>query len=298
MRISKLGTYTVEQYTSPNRGGSMSSHRGLVQHVAEGTYRGTISWQMNPDQRYSDGTKVNTCSTWIVGKSEGEIAQMVDTSEIAWCQRSGSRDWLSVEYAGYHTEALTPWQIKATALLLDWCNNIYKIPIQIATSPAGYGLGHHSMDRENLGEEWGHEDCPGSKIIAQKPLIISTAKGYQVMSEEITAVDKLFWIEVAYRASAILFDYDKTGPWTDPRDGKTVRDEPNNLKKRMLAEHAEVMAKLDAIMERQEQVLTEEQIQRIAAAVIAADNPLGEKDAPVIVSAVKQALREGTESDQ
>jgi len=175
MRWTSLGGYPVEQHNSPNRGGAMSGHRGAVAHHAEGTYSGTISWQMNPDQRYSDGTSVTTSSTWIVGKNTGEIAQMVDTDEIAWCQRSGSRDWLSIEYAGYHGDPLTAWQIEATALILVRLHEAYGIPIQVANDPSGRGLGHHSMDREWLGEEWGHEDCPGDKTIAQKPAIVARA---------------------------------------------------------------------------------------------------------------------------
>jgi len=174
-RWTSLGGYPVEQHNSPNRGGAMSGHRGAVAHHAEGTYSGTISWQMNPDQRYSDGTSVTTSSTWIVGKNTGEIAQMVDTDEIAWCQRSGSRDWLSIEYAGYHGDPLTAWQIEATALILVRLHEAYGIPIQVAADPSGRGLGHHSMDREWLGEEWGHEDCPGDKTIAQKPAIVARA---------------------------------------------------------------------------------------------------------------------------
>lgn len=174
-RWTTLGGYPVKQYQSPNRGGAMDGHRGVVCHIAEGTYLGTISWQMNPDQTYASGGTVTTCSTWIVGKQRGEIAQMVDTDEIAWCQRSGSRTWLSIEFAGYNTGALTEWQIEAAALILAAVHEHYGVPLQVAPDPSVRGLGHHSMDREWLGEEWGHDDCPGPQIIAQKPQIVAQA---------------------------------------------------------------------------------------------------------------------------
>lgn len=202
-RWTTLGGYPVKQYNSPNRGGAMSGHRGVVEHIAEGTYLGTISWQMNPDQRYSDGTSVNTCSTWIVGKNTGEIAQMVDTDEIAWCQRSGSRDWLSIEFAGYHTQPLTAWQIEAAALILAKVHEVYGVPIQVATDPSMRGLGHHSMDRESLGEEWGHEDCPGQQIIAQKPQVV--ARALDIAGDDMQLTDKLSDTTGAYQGYSINY---------------------------------------------------------------------------------------------
>ena len=57
----------------------------------------------------------------------------------------------------------------------------------------------------------------------------------------------------------------------------------------------ELRAEVKALSEKAP-VLTDEQVDRIAAAVIAApDTPLGDADKPVIVAALKQALREGAE---
>lgn len=219
MRWTTLGGYPVKQYNSPNRGGAMSGHRGVVCHVAEGTYAGTIAWQMNPDQEYADGTNVNTCSTWIIGKNAGEIAQMVDTDEIAWCQRSGSRDWLSIEFAGYHTQALTAWQIEAAALVLAAVHEHYGVPLQVAPDPSVRGLGHHSMDREALGEEWGHEDCPGPKIIAQKPQIVARAIEIKNGDDGMAPIDEqaLIW-----RVEAIFYGRDEVngGPHKGTPNGK------------------------------------------------------------------------------
>lgn len=175
-RIQQLGGHPIEQHSSPNAGGTMSGHKGLVLHIAQGTYRGTIAWQMNPDQRYASGGSTTTSSTWIVGRQEGEWAQMVDTDRIAWCQRGGSRDWLSVELAGYAPAAPSPWQIEACAQLLAWAHRRYGVPLAVADHPGERGLGHHSMDREWLGEEWGHDSCPGTGVIAAKSAIVARAK--------------------------------------------------------------------------------------------------------------------------
>lgn len=168
--------YTIERYTSPNRGGAMSDHKGPVLHIAEGSYRGTISWQMNPNQQYADGTKVTTSSSWIVGRIPGEIAEMGDQDNIAWCQRSGSRTRSSIELAGHAPDAPSAWQVEACAHILAWEHRTYGVPLAVAHDPSEEGLGHHSMDREGLGEEWGHDSCPGSGVINAKSAIVARAK--------------------------------------------------------------------------------------------------------------------------
>ncbi|MFI6757690.1 N-acetylmuramoyl-L-alanine amidase [Micromonospora sp. NPDC050417] len=143
----------------------MIEHRGLVLHIAEGYFEGTIAWQKNPSSRVS--------SHFVVAK-DGRIAQMVDTDIRSWAQRSGNPTWLSVENEGFVPGALTAQQVEANARLLVRANQIYDVPLQIATSPSGRGLGHHSMGAEN-GVDWGHPQCPGPAIIAQKPDIVARA---------------------------------------------------------------------------------------------------------------------------
>lgn len=175
-RVRTLAGRPIEQHSSPNQGGAMDDCRGVVLHIAEGSYRGTISWQLNPDQRYANGDSVTTCSTWIVGRAEGEWAQMVDTTKIAWCQRSGSRTWLSIELAGHAPAAPSAWQIEACAQLLAWAHREHNVPLAVADHPGERGLGHHSMDREAMGEEWGHDSCPGTGVIAAKAAIVKRAQ--------------------------------------------------------------------------------------------------------------------------
>lgn len=162
-------------FGTSHHGGAMNSHRGLVVHIAEGFYEGTIAWQRNAPE----GKRVS--SHFIVAR-DGRCAQMVDTDDQAWAQKAGNADWLSVECEGFTTgsslhashpgwERLTAQQIDKIAHLLAKTHGQYKVPIQVATSPSGLGLGHHSMG----GVAWGHLDCPGSPIIAQKPTIVSRA---------------------------------------------------------------------------------------------------------------------------
>jgi hypothetical protein len=158
---------------SPNISeGKQTEVRGLVVHIAEGWYEGTISWQKNPSADVS--------SHFIVSRA-GKIAQMVDTADAAWTQRSGNGEWMSVECEGFTKgnkrnpggwESLSDAQIDAIARLLLRCHTSYSVPLQATSSATGRGLGHHSMG----GESWGHLDCPGPPIIAQKNTIVSRAQ--------------------------------------------------------------------------------------------------------------------------
>lgn len=150
----------------------MSGHRGLVVHIAEGYYTGTIAWQQGDN---------SVSSHFIVGRS-GQCSQMVDTTSEAWAQRVGNAQWLSVECEGFTAanslhkthpgwEKLSDQQVDRVARLLVKAHKSYGVPLQLATSPGGSGLGHHSM-----GKDWGHQDCPGNPIIGQKPAILARAR--------------------------------------------------------------------------------------------------------------------------
>lgn len=151
-------------------GGDLAVHRGLVVHIAEGTYAGTIAWQQGNN---------NVSSHFIVGRA-GECSQMVDTDRRAWTQRDGNGSWLSVECAGFTKasphyragwERLTREQITRIAQLLAKAHQQYGVPLVVTSDPDGRGLGHHSMG----GDAWGHRACPGAPIIGQKSLIVAAA---------------------------------------------------------------------------------------------------------------------------
>jgi hypothetical protein len=181
-----------------NVGGPMVEQRGLVIHIAEGTYEGTIAWQKNPAAQVS--------SHFVVGK-DGHIAQVVDTATTAWTQRLGNGHWLSVENEGYSTGPLTPAQVEANARLFAYGHKALGWPLQLATSPSGRGLGHHSMGAES-GVDWGHSECPGAAIKAQKPAILARAiqivNGSSTVEEEdMTPEEHALLSAMAWRVDAL-----------------------------------------------------------------------------------------------
>lgn len=162
MRWTDIATWVGP---SPNQGGPLTRHDGVVLHIAAGTFQGTIAWQRNP--------AADVSSHFIVSKT-GQVAQMVDTDVIAFTQRSGNSAWLSIENAGFLPDALTPQQLEANARILARAHRVYGVPLQVTNTPATRGLGHHSMGSEN-GYDWGHPQCPGAAIRAQKPAIVVRA---------------------------------------------------------------------------------------------------------------------------
>lgn len=162
---------------TPNRNaGGMVEYRGLVLHIASGFYDGTIAWQHN--------SNANVSSHFIVAR-DGRCVQMVDTADVAWAERAGNAHWLSVELEGFAPEdslhathqgweIATPQQVEVCARILAKMHAVYGVPLQLASSPSGQGLGHHSMGAES-GVDWGHSLCPGVAIKAQKPAILARA---------------------------------------------------------------------------------------------------------------------------
>ena len=160
-----------------NYSGSMIEVRGLVLHIAEGSYRGTINWQNNPASDVS--------SHFIFGLNEGERAQMLDTNVTAWTQANGNGHWVSVENAGFHYDQFTPAQIEANAQLYAWLHEVYNVPMQLTDSPSGSGLGWHGMG----GASWGgHPDCPGPANVALRGTILARAQEI-LNGDDMTASD-------------------------------------------------------------------------------------------------------------
>lgn len=179
-----------DQY--PNEGDDrMREQRGLVIHIAEGYFEGTISYQKNP--------AANVSSHFVLSNgargqgADGELAQIVDTDITAWTQRSGNGHWLSVECAGFTPHPLTAAQCESVAQLLARAHREYGVPLQLATNPDGRGLGHHSMGCNWPGGAWGHCDCPGPAIIAQKPAILARAIEIVNGANDMEQTDKLVY---------------------------------------------------------------------------------------------------------
>ncbi len=146
-----------------NYDGPTQETRGLVLHIAQGSFEGTISWQRNPD---------SDVSSHFVHGLDGEKAQMLDTAVTAWTQGAGNGHWVSVENAGFYTNQFTPAQIEANAQLFAWLMLTHGVPATLADNPAGRGLGWHGMG----GVAWGnHPLCPGPANVALRSTILARA---------------------------------------------------------------------------------------------------------------------------
>lgn len=165
-----------------NYNGPAVEQRGLIEHIAEGSYLGTISWQRNPVSRVSSHFVIG-----LGGFRTGEVSQLLDTSITAWTQGAGNGFWVSVENAGWHTGQLTADQVEANAQLYAWLMLTHGAPATLAGNPNGRGLGWHGMG----GAAWGnHPLCPGPANVALLPTIL--ARAVQIVNGEGSDMQKYF----------------------------------------------------------------------------------------------------------
>ncbi len=254
--------------------GGMVEWRGLVVHIAQGSYEGTIAWQRNPDANVS---------SHFVTDYDGKIAQMVDTADAAWTQRAGNGHWLSVENAGFTPNPLTGAQLDANARLLARMHLVYGVPLQVAGDPDGYGLGHHSMGCNWPAGAWGHCDCPGPAIIAQKQPIVDRARELLGMPDvnDLYAwqrIEAITYLQDAFSGAGGFADLPTKGskvPFTTALD--------------------EIRAGVRTLIDRPPAAFTTEQVTamagQVAAALVAAeDNPLTDAELAAVAAKVKQVL--------
>jgi len=158
---------------TPNRTtGGMVESRGLVIHIMQGSYDGSIAWGKNP---------ASSVSFHFATRGDGHIGQLVDTADAAWTQANGNGHWISVENEGYSGTRLTDGQVDAVARIYARGVQEYGWPLQITDSPTGRGLGWHGMG----GTAWGgHFDCPGEPIKAQRGEILARATAILAGHEE------------------------------------------------------------------------------------------------------------------
>src|SRR5579885_3230295 len=118
-------------------GGVNRPPRGVVLHIAQGSYDGTINWQHNPAAQVS---------SYLVIAKDGRTAQLVDFDNRAWTQSAGNDDWIGIEHEGNSGDSLTPQQIEADAQFYAWAVRTRGLPVQITDDPInGRGLGWHGM---------------------------------------------------------------------------------------------------------------------------------------------------------
>jgi hypothetical protein len=148
----------------------MKRPKGLIIHISEAPHLASIyNWFNNPNQiiMTSKGPKSVKASAHFGIGLDGTIWQFVDTNYMAYAQMGGNADYLSVEHVGYAGNELTEPQINALAWLFGFLQDVYGFSAALANQPGKEGLGYHSM-----GAAWGHQHCPGPKIIAQRSDII------------------------------------------------------------------------------------------------------------------------------
>jgi len=172
--VSRWNLATWRGPTTHRDAGALRDVRGLVVHIAEGTYEGTIAWQKNV---HADRP---TSSHFVVART-GSCAQIVDTGDASWAQKAGNKTWLSVECEGFTKasphyrqgwEKLTGPQCQTIARLLVEANRRHAVPLRVTHDPGARGLGFHSMG----GAAWGHQSCPGASIIQQLGGIVLVAQ--------------------------------------------------------------------------------------------------------------------------
>lgn len=145
--------------------GTIVDHKYVVIHTADGTYEGTIAWQKSPQ---SDN------SSHFIVDFNGKIAQVNDTANRSGAQIEGNPFSIAIENAGDERHPLTDAQLTANAKILAKAHQVHGIPLQLTGKVGIPGLGHHSMGAES-GVNWGHSQCPGNIIKAQKPEILKRA---------------------------------------------------------------------------------------------------------------------------
>lgn len=196
--------FAAQALGSPNitKGAVTRPPRGMVLHIAQGSYQGTIGWEHNPQAQVS--------SYCVVSKA-GEITQVVDLDDKAWTQSAGNREWIGIEFEGFVPAPLTPAQVTAAARLLAFLHTTYGVPLVVTDDPVnGRGLAWHGMG----GDAWGgHQGCPGAAIVAQRPEIIQQAEA--LIGDDVTTPAQVD--EIVARTTKAVLD----GLVHAPYDGKT-----------------------------------------------------------------------------
>ncbi len=132
-----------------NWGGVRGRIKGFVEHIAEGSYAGTIGWMQNT---------ISDVSSHFVIDYDGTVAQMLDTDFVAWTEAAGNPYWVSAEFAGFNTGSYTPAQQETASQLYAWLHQVHGVPLQLTDDVNIDGWGWHGMG----GVPWGnHPNCPG-----------------------------------------------------------------------------------------------------------------------------------------
>jgi N-acetyl-anhydromuramyl-L-alanine amidase AmpD len=224
---------------------------------------------------------------------ETSIYQSVPLKNIAYgCLYHGNHSSIQFELCGLSNKITEATMEKAAPYVRRICNR-YGIPIK-KISPTDVrnswysngtgGICGHGDVTVAFPEDHGTHTDPGPMFPWSK--FISYVQGVDTMS-----LDSLQAAQVNNSEHYLQSIIGLTDKAMGISNTITSQDMPSAFTvafKKLVADMAEVKSRLTV-------VLTDEQIQYIADALVAAtDNPLGDADKPAIVAAVKQALSEGT----
>lgn len=159
--------------------------RFIILHIMVGTLAGTDSWFRNPAAQVS--------AHFGVGKS-GTVYQWVDTNDTAWHAAAANDRAIGIEHEGQPGDSLTPAQIEADTKICAWAHKAHGIPLTIAVHPGDPGLAWHGLGQVAWGN---HPDCPGQRIVAQRPAILAAAEVPAVVIVSLKCDGKLSLAQVA-----------------------------------------------------------------------------------------------------
>jgi hypothetical protein len=161
-----------------NQGRISATLRGLIIHITDGHSPGPGRPRVPPTLEGLWNTFCNpahNASAHFGVNKDGEVWQFVDTSNRAWSVDGDTVDgqWASIENIAVPGEELTANQLDVCSNLLKWLHQQHSVPLAVARSKGGQGLGYHAL----FGK--GHPDCPGGPVIAQLEDIVAAARGIE-----------------------------------------------------------------------------------------------------------------------
>lgn len=133
---------------SPNRSSRYGATvRGVVIHTTEGSFKGSLSWMLNPRSQVSAHYLVSD-----IENPDGaytEVVRLVPESEKAWTARSANPVTINYELAGFARRTRAEWlnqyrqQLQTTAALV--ASDVLEYGIPLVHGWPGI-LGHRDLD--------------------------------------------------------------------------------------------------------------------------------------------------------
>ena len=217
-----------------SKGGMDAQLQGLVLHIQAGREDGTFNWFNTSKENREKQLVAAWEKKGSVGKrptggkssahfgnpKKGQMEQFIDTDDVAYAQMAGNKAWWSVENEGMGGDSLTPSQLDNLSQLMAILHFHEGVPLKLANDPTQSGLGYHGMG----GTAWGgHTNCPGSKIVAERSLILRSAEQILLGNKHRLFFDPTGGWEVHVQKWIWNYTFEANGKlsWIDPLNGLT-----------------------------------------------------------------------------